>query len=390
MKAGMRNLPILVTAQALMVTAGVMTMALAAIIGSSLAPDKGLATLPIAMMVIGTAVASLPAAFLMRTYGRRAGFLCGAVLGLLGSALCVLALREFSFALFVAGHVLLGMYQGFANYYRFAAVETATPATANRAISWVIAAGLVGAFAGPQLGEWGRDWFSQALFSGSYMAQAALTVVALVLLSRLDMKPVAAASAEGARSVRELLAQPVLQVAILGAAIGYIVMIMVMTATPLAMLGCGLTVSNVTPVIQWHVFAMFAPSFFTGTLVTRYGAPRVMQLGFILLACHVLVSMTGNSFAHFVSGLVLLGVGWNFAFVGGTALLTQAYRPAEQLKVQALNEFTVFGLVAIATLSAGWLYDRFGWETLNLAVLPLLLVALIAALRFERSAAANT
>lgn len=381
-----RNLPILVTAQALMVTAGVMTMALAAIIGSSLAPDKGLATLPIAMMVIGTAVASLPAAFLMRKYGRRAGFLCGAVLGLFGSALCVFALREFSFVLFVAGHVLLGTYQGFANYYRFAAVEAATPATANRAISWVIAAGLVGAFAGPQLGEWGRDVLTDALFSGSYAAQAALTVVALVLLSRLDMKPVAVTSAEGARSVRELLAQPVMQVAILGAAIGYIVMIMVMTATPLAMLGCGLTVSNVTPVIQWHVFAMFAPSFFTGALVTRFGAPRVMQAGFVLLAGQVMVSMTGNSFAHFISGLVLLGVGWNFAFVGGTALLTQAYRPAEQMKVQALNEFTVFGLVAIATLSAGWLYDRFGWETLNLAVLPLLLVALIAALRFEHTA----
>lgn len=384
MNASQRNLAILVAAQALMVTAGVMTMALAAIIGASLAPDKGLATLPIAMMVIGTAVASLPAAFLMRQYGRRAGFICGAVLGLIGSALCVLALREFSFALFIAGHVLLGTYQGFANYYRFAAVEAGTPETANRAISWVIAAGLVGAFAGPQLGEWGRDWFSPALFSGSYAAQAMLTLIALAFLARLELKPVVVVAAEGARPVRELLAQPVLQVAIFGAAIGYIVMIMVMTATPLAMLGCGLTVSNVTPVIQWHVFAMFAPSFFTGALVTRFGAPRVMQAGFVLLAGQVLVSMTGNSFAHFISGLVLLGVGWNFAFVGGTALLTQAYRPAEQLKVQALNEFTVFGLVAIATLSAGWLYDRFGWETLNLAVLPLLLVALIAAIRFER------
>jgi MFS family permease len=161
-------------------------------------------------------------------------------------------------------------------------------------------------------------------------------------------------------------------------------MIMVMTATPLAILGCGLPESNVTPVIQWHVVGMFAPSFFTGALIARYGAPRIMQAGFALLLGHVVLALSGVEFLHFLSALVLLGVGWNFAFIGGTTLLTQTYLPAERLRVQAVNEFAVFGLAALATLSAGWLYDRFGWVTLNLSVLPLLLAALLATSSIER------
>ena len=150
-----------------------------------------------------------------------------------------------------------------------------------------------------------------------------------------------------------------------------------MTATPLAMLGCGLPGTSVTPVIQWHVVGMFAPSFFTGNLVERHGAPRIMQIGFVLLLGHVAIALLGIEFLHFLSGLILLGIGWNFTFIGGTALLTQSLRPAEQLKVQAINEFAVFGVVALASLAAGWLYDRFGWTALNLAVIPLLIVALL-------------
>lgn len=379
-----RNVLILAVSQALMLSAIVMSMALAAVIGGTLSPDRGLATLPIAVMVIGTAIASLPAALLMRRHGRRAGFLIGAVLGVAGSALCVLALQQRSFPLFVAGHLLLGSYQGFANYYRFAAVEAADAAHAGRAISWVVAGGVVAAFLGPQLGQWGRDWVAGDLFVGSYLAQAALSLAALVLLSQVRLKPVAAAQGGEVRPLRQILAQPALRASILGAATGYAVMIMAMTATPLAMLGCGLPGSSVTPVIQWHVVGMFAPSFFTGTLMRRFGAPRIMQAGFVLLLGHVLVSWSGVAFVNFLSALVLLGIGWNFAFVGGTALLTQTYRPAEQMKVQAINEFAIFGLVALATLSAGWLYDRFGWAILNLAAVPLLLGALVAVVRIER------
>ena len=160
-------------------------------------------------------------------------------------------------------------------------------------------------------------------------------------------------------------------------------MIMVMTATPLAMLGCGQPANSIAPVIQWHVVGMFAPSFFTGALIRRFGAPRIMRIGFFLLLGHVAIALLGIEFLHFLSGLILLGIGWNFAFIGGTALLTQTYRPAEQLRVQAINEFSVFGLVALASLSAGWLYDRFGWLSLNLAVVPLLLAALWAVISIE-------
>jgi MFS family permease len=380
---GRRNVLLLAGSQALMLSAIVLSMTLAAILGSLLAPDRSLATLPVAAMVIGTALASLPAAMLMRRLGRRVGFLMGASLGVVGSAEAGYGLWQDSFALFVLGHLLLGSYQGFANYYRFAAAEAVDAAHTTRAISWVVAGGIVAAFLGPQLGEWGRDWIISGPFVGSYLAQAVLSVMALGLLSQVRLKPVAAVTAGAARSVRELLSQPLLLTSIFGAAVGYSVMIMVMTATPLAMLGCGLPGASVTPVIQWHVVGMFAPSFFTGHLVKRHGAPRIMQVGFALLLGHVAVALSGLEFLHFASALVLLGVGWNYAFVGGTALLTQTYRPAEQLKVQAINEFLVFGLVAASTLSAGWLYDRYGWATLNLAVVPFLLLALLASVGTE-------
>lgn len=382
--AGRRNVLLLAVGQALMLSAIVMSMALGAVLGGALAPDRSLATLPIAVMVIGTAIASLPAALLMRRYGRRPGFLVGALLGIAGSALAALGLLERSFALFVVGHLLLGSYQGFANYYRFAAVEATDPAHASKAISWVIAGGLVAAFLGPQLGQWGRDWVPGQLFVGSYLAQAVLSVLALLTLTLVRLAPPPASNGGTSRPLREIVAQPALRASVFGAAVGYATMIMVMTATPLAILGCGLPGSDVTPVIQWHVFGMFAPSFFTGHLVKRYGAPRIMQAGFVLLLGHVAIALSGLEFAHFLSALVLLGVGWNFAFIGGTALLTQSYRPAEQLKVQAVNEFSIFGLVALATLSAGWVYDRFGWVALNLAVVPLLVVALLTAVGIER------
>lgn len=374
--------------QALMLSAIVMAMALGAIIGAVLAPDPGWATLPIAAMVVGTAIASLPAAMLMRKLGRRVGFLIGAMLGIVGSLLCAWALHEASFALFVAGHFLLGSYQGFANYYRFAAVEATGPAQASKAISLVVAGGVVAAFLGPQLGQWGREMVAGQAFVGSYLAQGLLSVVALFLLLGLRLPAVNVASVGQPRALGEILRQPVLQASILGAAVGYAAMIMVMTATPLAMIGCGLPGSSVTPVIQWHVVGMFAPSFFTGSLIKRYGAPRIMQIGFALLLANVAVALSGLEFLHFLSALILLGVGWNFAFIGGTTLLTQAYRPAEQLRVQAVNEFTVFGLVALSSLSAGWLYANFGWLVLNLSVVPLLIVALLVSSRMAKTGSA--
>lgn len=369
--------------QGLMLSAVVLAMTLAAVLGGMLAPSPSWATLPVAAMVIGTAVTSIPASVLMRRHGRRAGFLLGATIGIASSALAAHAVSERSFQLFVVGHFLVGAYQGFANYYRFAAVEAAGPEHAPRAISFVVAGGAVAAFLGPQLAQWGRHWFAGEAYVGSYLAQGALSVLAVFLLAGLRLPMVAAANAEPARPLADILAQARLKVAIFGAATGYAAMIMAMTATPLAMLGCGLTSGDVTPVIQWHVLGMFVPSFFAGGLIKRHGAVRIMRLGLVLLAAHVGIASAGNGFLNFLGALILLGMGWSFTFIGGTALLTETYRPSEQLRVQAVNEFSVFGLVAVATLSAGWLYDRFGWLTLNLAMLPLLLAALLSSFRIE-------
>lgn len=380
-----RNVLLLAASQSLMLSAIVMSMALAAILGSALAPDKSLATLPVAAMVIGMALTSLPAAMLMRRVGRRTGFILGACVGVAGSILAALGLQQQSFLIFVFGHLMLGSYQGFANYYRFAAAEAVAPDHVSRAIAWVVAGGIVAAFLGPQIGIWGRDWLiTSGLFVGSFVVQASLSLIAIMLLAFVQLKPVKIVSGSTARPLREILAQPALRASVFGAGVGYAVMLMVMTATPLAILGCGLPSANITPVIQWHVVGMFAPSFFTGNLIKRYGAPRIMRIGFILLLGHVAITLTGVAFLHFLSALILLGIGWNFAFIGGTTLLTTTYHPAEQFKVQAINEFTIAGLVAFATLSAGWLYDRFGWITLNLSVVPFLVLALLAVIRIEK------
>lgn len=378
MKRGFRNVYLLATSQALTQSAMILSMTLGAIVGSSLAANKGLATLPIALMVVGTTLASLPAALFMQRHGRRLGFLLGSLLGISGSLLSAWALYCGSFAGFTGGHFLLGLYQGFANYYRFAAAEAAPDHQHSKAISLVVAGGLAAAFIGPQLGLIGRDWLAPYFFVGSYLAQAVLGLLALGVLSRLSLpRAVRHVATTGARPVRQVLAQPSLQIAIVGSAVGFAIMVMLMSATPLAMVGCGLARGDVVPVIQWHVFSMFAPSLVTGRLIGRWGALRMMQTGLVLLLLQVIVSLSGVSFGHFLVSLILLGLGWNFAFIGGTSLLTQSYRASEQLKVQAINESCIYGLVAVATLSAGWLYDQFGWEVLNYAVAPVIAATLI-------------
>jgi MFS family permease len=380
-----RNVALLAVAQTLVQSASVLAMTLGALIGGHLAPDRSLATLPIAAIVIGTAATTIPAAMLMRRIGRQAGFLIGAAIGTASALLTAIAIYRSDFGAFVAGYALLGVYQGFTNYYRFAAGEAAAPDFRPRAISWVIAGGVVAAILGPQLAYVPRDWFAPHTFLGSYLAQAVLGMLALAALAHLRMPaPRAVATPHARRSRRALMGQPVFLVAMGGAAVSYAVMLLVMTATPVAMIGCGHQVGDAVQVIQWHVLGMFAPSFFTGGLIARFGAPRVMAAGFVLLLGHVAIALTGTEVLHFGSALILLGVGWNFSFVGGTALLTTAYREDEQSRAQAINDFVVFGTVAVASVSSGWLYHQFGWETLNLAALPFLVAALLATVALIR------
>jgi MFS family permease len=290
-------------------SSSVLAMTLGALVGGQLAPDKSLATLPIAAIVVGTALTTIPAAAFMRRVGRRVGFLTGASFGVASGFLAAYAVYAGAFLLFVIAHALLGVYQGFTNYYRFAAGEAAAPDFKARAISWVIAGGVVAAVLGPQLAYWPRDWWPPQ-FLGSYLAQAVLGVVALFALAQLRIPaPRAAAARAPGRSGIELVRQPAFLVAMGGAAVAYAVMLLVMTATPVAMVGHGHGVGDAVQVIQWHVLGMFAPSFFTGALIARFGAPRIMAVGFALLAGHVGIALAGTELLHFLSGLVLLGVG---------------------------------------------------------------------------------
>lgn len=351
-------------------------MTLAAVVGTQLAPQKGLATLPIALTVVGTALTTVPASLLMQRAGRRAGFVLGALIGAAGGLLSAWAIASGSFALFCAGHFLVGVFQGFGNYYRFAAAEAAGERSQGRAISWVLAGGVVAAVAGPEVAGRLRDLWPPHTFAASYLAQTALALFAATVLAQVVIpKQSREAAAGDARPLRVIAQQPAFIVAVVGATVGYAAMIAAMTATPIAMLGCGLPLSDAVIVIQWHVLAMFLPSFFTGELVERFGAQRVLVAGIGLLIAHVAMAASGLEFLHFLSALVFLGVGWNFTFTAGTTLVAASCTPAERGRAQALGEALIFGTVAVASLSAGWALAQWDWRTLNLALLPPLLAA---------------
>lgn len=370
----------LAIAQALFQTAAVLVVTVGGLAGLLLAPDKALATLPIACVALGTAVATVPASLLMGRVGRRPGFVLGTLLGAGGGGVAAAAMLVGSFPLLCLGTALVGAYQGFAQFYRFAAAEAATEAFKSRALSLVLAGGVVAALAGPHLGAATRDLVGAATYAGSFLAVLALSMAATALLAvtPLEGAPAVTAADEPPRPLLRIARQPKFLAAVLGAAVGYGVMAMVMTATPLSMVGHSHPVSDAALVIQWHVLGMFVPSFFTGWLVKRFGLTPMMLTGVALLLTHVAVAITGVALLNFLSGLILLGVGWNFLYVGGSTLLTETYRPSERARVQALNDFLIVGVVAAASFSAGALTEIFGWRGLNLAAVPLLLVAATA------------
>ncbi len=368
-----RNVLVLAACQALFQTSSVLVMTVGGLAGLILASDKSLATLPIASMMVGTALATIPASLLMGRIGRRAGFVIGALLGALGGALAALGLILGSFVLLCAGNLLIGAYQGFAQFYRFAAAETASPAFKSKAISFVLAGGVVAAIAGPQFGTLAKDLIGSAAFAGSYAVIVILSLTAIGLLVFIDI-PAAAAGGAGseARPLAVIVRQPVFLVALGGAAVGYGVMILAMTATPLAMVAHHHAISDAAFVIQWHVLGMFVPSFFTGILIQRFGVLTIMLAGVLLLFGHVAIALSGFELLHFLSALVLLGMGWNFLYIGGTTLLTETYRPSEKARVQAVNDFLIFGVVVMASFSSGGLLQHFDWPGVNISALPFL------------------
>ncbi|MBF0326758.1 MAG: MFS transporter [Alphaproteobacteria bacterium] len=382
------NVGLLAVSQALLLTTVVGGMAVSALAGRALTADPSLATMPVAALLVGPFLTSWPASMFMERFGRRAGFILGGFLAVIGGALAAAGIAERDFWLFTAGHLFIGAFQGFGNYYRFAAMEAANEQFRHRAMSWVIAAGVVAAFAGPALAHATRP-LGPVEFLGTYAAMAVLGILSAGIVSRLRMKrpQVTHADAASARPLTSMIASYPVIAAVATGSIGYAVMILAMTATPLAMADCGLGMESSRSVIQWHVLGMFAPSFFTGRIIQKFGAPRVAMAGLVLLMGHILVAVSGSEMLQFTSALVLLGIGWNFTFLGGTAMLAQTHSPAERAKVQAINEFMVFGLSAFASLSAGWLLTHVGWATLNLillvplAVVALILLPLVASLR---------
>jgi len=378
MTAEKRNVLLLATAQGLSQTVSVLVVTASGVVGLQLAPDPSFATLPIAMTLVGSAATLIPASLFMQRFGRRAGFALGALLGCGAGLAAATAVQMQSFWLFIVATVLVGCYSGFSQYYRFAAADVASDAFRSRAISWVVAGGVVAAIAGTNLVRLTQGWTTTP-FVATYLVLTALGIVALLVISRLSLPPMKVEKATGpARPLWTIVRQPVYLTALASSTVGFTVMTMVMTATPIAMLMCGQTVADSTVVIQWHVLGMYVPAFFTGALIRRFGVLTIMGCGIVMLSGHVAIAMSGIEFLNFLSGLILLGVGWNFLFVGGTTLLTQAYEPAERAKAQAAHDFLMMTVVSIGSFSAGALLNGWGWNAVNLTVLPFLFVATAA------------
>ena len=377
---------LLAGAQSLFQTASVMILTMSALVGQMLSPDKHLATLPIAAMVLSAAICMIPAALFMQRYGRRAGFLIGTTCGVLTGLFGAYAIHHGNFWWLVVSAAFTGAYQSFSQYYRFAAADTAAPEFKSRAIAWVISGGVVAAILGPNLARHTRD-LSGLPFESSYIALCVLSLMAFAIVAALRLPAPTisqAASDAPARPLRDILRQPVFLTALAGSAVGYGVMVMVMTATPLAMQFCGQPLGAATTVIQWHVLGMFVPSFFTGNLIRRFGVLAIMLAGTVLLFLHVLIALSGVDYLHFLSGLILLGIGWNFLFIGGTSLLVQAYRPAEQARTHAAHDFLMFAVVSVGSFSAGGLLTAWGWSAVNLVTLPFLFIAGFAVVALAR------
>jgi predicted MFS family arabinose efflux permease len=376
-----RNVILLAICQALFMTSSSAVGAMGVLVGYELAVDKSLATLPLAFQFGAMMLVTIPASIYMKWVGRRIGFLTGALIGATGAVIAVMAIFNSNFWLFCIALIFLGSFNGISQYFRFAAADASDLAFRSRAISLVMAGGVVAAVTGPNLAVFTKDLFETVEFAGTFVSLIAVcaTVFIVVLFIRIP-KPTAEERHDTGRPLSRIVRQPTFVVAILGAAISYVVMAFLMTITPLAMSHHHFGFGDSAIVIQAHIVGMFLPSFFTGSLIARYGVTNIMICGALLLAAAVAINVSGLAFLYFFSGLVLLGVGWNFLFIGATTLLTDCYTPAEKAKTQGLNDFIVFGSVSVGALISGMTHAAFGWTAINLGIAPLILVTLGATL----------
>ncbi|MCL4068794.1 MFS transporter [Pseudomonas sp. GX19020] len=381
-----RQVFLLASAQALFQTVSVLVMTVGGLAGAQITPRPELATMPVAAMFLGTALMTFPASHFMARAGRRAGFLLGAGLGIAGGAIAAAGIWLAQLYLLSLGALLVGAYQAFAQFYRFAASEVADDAFRPRAISLVMAGGVVAALLGPLLGRIGGPLMEPA-YVGSFLILAVVSLIAAGVLTALRM-PDARADHVDLRQGRrwgEIVTQPGYLVALFGAATGYGIMILAMTATPIAMQHHHHDLGTAATVIQLHVLGMFLPSFITGSLIARFGVLQIMLAGVAILATHVALTFTGTGFTSFASALIMLGVGWNFLYIGGTTLLTTTYTPAEKSRAQATNDMTIFVVGLACSFSAGGLLQALGWQVLNAVLLPWLGLAALALIWFAAS-----
>jgi MFS family permease len=371
----------LVVCQSLFFSGVVMVMTLSALVGDMLAENKTLTTLPLAIQMTATMLSTVPASFAMRRYGRRAGFAGGLLIGATGAAIAALSIIVGSFVLFSVGSALMGTAVAVGHFFRFAAADVASPAFKPRAISYVMVGGVVAALLGPELAKATQALFPLFLFAGCFAGIAVLWVATILPVSRLALpKPTASELSGPRRSLGAIASQPAFIVAVLSGMVGYAVMTLVMTATPLAMVGCGFAFTDAALVIQWHSVGMFAPSFVTGSLIQRFGIVPILLAGAGLLGIAAGINLSGIEMLHFFSSLVLVGIGWNFLYIGGSTLVTETYAPAEKAAAQGLNDFLVFSSSAAAAFLSGALQHRFGWEAVNFGVLPVIAISIAASL----------
>jgi len=371
-----RNALVLAIAQALAGGNNTVLVATAAIVGTMLAPDKGLATLPISIFVLGMWMGTLPMGMLARRLGRRNALQIGTGCGVLTGLICCVAVLQGSFFLFNVGAVFSGFYASAHQSYRFAAADTASDEFRPKAISWVLFGGILAGVVGAQLVIATQTLWPPYLFAATYIGQSALALVAGGVLMFVNIpKPPPRSVVGDGRPLSEIAREPRFIVAVACGVAAYSMMNMVMTSAPLAMVMCNHSITDATLGLQWHVLGMYAPSFITGALITRFGLERITGLGFALIVVAAGIGIAGISLWHFWIGLALLGVGWNFAFIGATTMVTHCHQPNERNKVQAFNDFLVFGSMAIGSFSSGQLLASFGWATVNEVVFPVVLAA---------------
>ncbi|MFA0554409.1 MULTISPECIES: MFS transporter [unclassified Vibrio] len=373
-----RNVWLLSLCQALLMTGNILLISVIGLIGKQIAPSVSMITLPVALQFLGLMAATIPASLISGKLGRKRGFSIGNVVGITGASLATYALSQQNFYLFCFATFLLGIGIGFGTLYRFAAIEVCDENARHRAISISMAGGVLAAVLGPNLAIMSQQWSQDGLYIGAFASLIGLNILALLILQTIQFPKVSFNSqAPKSDPLSVIVKAPNFIGAVFAAMVAYAVMNILMTATPLAMIGCGFDFTKAAGVIEWHVLGMFVPAFFTGSLIEKFGSRMMILAGGVLFVVCIAINIHGESIWHFRAALVVLGVGWNFMFIAATGLFSQSYQSQNKAKAQAFNEFIVFGCVTITAMLSGWLESTAGWQNLNIYVIPFVLAVIL-------------